>query len=437
MVPAQQRDQSASNPDYYPYRLGQTTVGDPKKFAFLISGRDERRTSGEGQVLSVFLKHRVKILSQWGYTDDAQREFVVCLTCDMRNADITPDGLIVELRLLKFVRTARSIRMDNRIFDGFSFPVTLLDNRVIALDASITFLLERELKTPDQKEVLTEVGRVYAVDVVRQIRMKLSSSLPEKIVYDNVLEYLKVAGLGRFSFLDSDGNSLQAIVRDPPLSEKGDARGNHFIHGIVIGLIEAFQNRETTVVEDLYDPGPNRLFVALLDKRNVQSKPLSQQNQAKIRALEEIEKVISSIDGETKAETPVPTMSASSSATLNQVLKNYESEGWIGGKISYAEIPKEVATPPVIVRYAEPERSKEVDRKKEEANLAETATKVLDKVEQELKSIPQSSVKIPEGKLLKKATKRREEEEESELTKAIRKAMGEEDSYFDDSSFLE
>ena len=190
----------------------------------------------------------------------------------MRNSDITPDGLVVELRLLKFVRTTRSIRMENRLFDGFSFPLTLLDSRVIALDASITFLLERELKTPEQKAALVEVGRVYAMDTIRQIRAKLSGTVPERILFDNVLEYLKAAGLGRFDLLDTDATSLQAIVRDPPLSEKGDARGNHFIHGIVIGLIEAFQDRETAVVEDLYDPGANRLFITLLDKRNVSAK---------------------------------------------------------------------------------------------------------------------------------------------------------------------
>jgi hypothetical protein len=434
MVPAEQRDQSGSNTDYYPYRLGQTATGDPKKFAFLISGRDEKRLSGQGQVLSLFLKHRVRILSQWGYTEDVRREFVTCLTCDMRNADITPDGLIVELRLLKFVQTARSIRMENRLFDGFSFPMTLLDSRVIALDASITFLLERELKTPEQKAALVEVGRVYAMDTIRQIRARLPRSLPEKVLFDNVVEYFKAAGLGRFSLLDADANSLQAIVRDPPLSVKGEARGNHFIQGIVIGLIEAFQGRETAVVEDLYDPSASRLFITLLDRRNVSAKAQPPADKMKTRALEEVEKVISSIDPENKSQSPVPVVAVSSSATLNQVLKNYENEGWIGGKISYAEIPKETATPPIVVRYVE--EQPKIERKKDDTAQPEDAAKVLDKVEQELKSIAPSS-KPAEGKFLKKATKRRDEEEETELTKAIRKAMGEEDLYFEDSSFLE
>jgi hypothetical protein len=436
MIPAQQKDQTGSNPDYYPYRLGQAGTGDPKKFAFLISGRDERRQAGQNQVLSIFLKHRAKILSQWGYTDDPRHEFVICLTCDIRGADITSDGLIVELRLLKFVTAARSVRMENRLFDGFSFPLALLDNRIIALDASITFLLERELKFPEQKAMLTEVGRVYAVDVVRQVRSKLSGSSPEKVIVDNALEFLKVAGLGRFSLVDGDGNTIQAIVRDPPLSEKGDARGNHFIHGIVIGLIEAFRGRETVVVEDLYDPGANRLFVTLLDKNNVSTSAKLSQDPTKIRALEEVEKVISVIDRETKEATPVPLVNTSS-ATLNQVLKNYENEGWIGGKISYAEIPPETARPPVVVRYLE-EQPKPLERRKEEvAPSAEAATKVLEKVEAELKTIPQTPPKAPEGKALKKIGKRLNGEEESELTKAIRKAMGEDDLYFEDSSFLE
>ncbi len=116
------------------------------------------------------------------------------------------------------------------------------------------------------------------------------------------------------------------------------------------------------------------------------------------------------------------------------MLKTYESEGWVGGKISYAEIPKETATPPIVVRYVED--LPKIERKNDDAAQPEDAAKVLDKIEEELKSITPSS-KPAEGKFLKKATKRRNEEEETELTKVIREAMGEEDLYFEDSNFLE
>jgi len=433
MVPEQRRDQSLTSPEYYSYKLGHLGAGDQKKFTFLVSGKDEKRISGQGQVLNLFLKHRTKIISQWGYLDDARHEFVICLTCDMRNADITPDGLILELRLLKFVRNARSIRMENRLFDGFFFPVTLLDSRVIVLDSSITFLIEHELKSPEQKAALVEVGRVYAMDIVRQIRTRLPSSLPEKVLLDNVMEYFKAAGLGRFSLLDTDPNSIQAIVRDPPLSEKGEATGNHFLHGIVVGLVEAFKDRETTVVEDLYDPKAGRLFIALLDKRNVSTKVQPAGSEVKIRALEEIEKVISSIDGDTRSRESVPVISVNSSATLNQVLKNYASEGWVGGKIGYAEIPKESATPPIVVKYVNEQTSSE---EKEEKITQSTVLVSKDSTTDEDPKSIQPPSEISEEKR-KKRSKPQEREDEAELAKAIKSAMGEEDLYFEESTFLE
>ena len=145
MVPGQER--SPSGPEYYPFKFSQEASGDPKRYAFLISGKDEKRISTQGQVLSLFFKHRMKILSQWGYVDDAHHEFVLCLNCDLKNADITPDGIVLELRALKFTKNVRSVRMGNRIFHGFFFPLTLLDNRVMILDSQITFLIQHELKT--------------------------------------------------------------------------------------------------------------------------------------------------------------------------------------------------------------------------------------------------------------------------------------------------
>ena len=66
-------------PDNYPYKLGQSTAGDLKKHAFLILGRDEKRISTQAHVLNLFLKHRVKIASHFGYINDSNREFVLCL----------------------------------------------------------------------------------------------------------------------------------------------------------------------------------------------------------------------------------------------------------------------------------------------------------------------------------------------------------------------
>ncbi len=430
--------QQQQGPDYYPFSLGLEGAGDPRKYAFLISGKDDKRVSTQGEVLILFLKHGAKIISQWGYLDEARHDFVLCLKCDMSNADITPDGLILELRLSKFIRNVRSRRMENRLFHGFSFPVTFLDNRVVILDSQITFLIEQQLKTPEQRAALVEVGRIYALDIVRQIRAKFPRNSPEQVIFENALEYFKAVGIGRFSLFDADEKSVQAIIRDPPLSHRGEATGNHFIHGIVVGLVEAFQERGTIVTEDLYDRKTGRLFISVLNKEN---EPISEQSSAidvKLKALEEVEKVISSIEGPKKdLQMPSTVVSTGSTATLKQVLKTYEHEGWVGGKIGYVpEVPKEHSSPPIVVKYNDSHTS--ADAKQRAVTQSIVATKAPANAVQEdpSKKSSQISSKVPETKPKKKIAED-EDEDDDKLTRAFKSVMVGDSLYFEDSYFLE
>ena len=386
------------SPDYFPFKLDQEG-GDANRYAFLVSGIDGKRTPAQAQVLGLFLKHRARIISHWGYQESGN-EFVLCLNCDMSSADITPDGLLLELRLLKSVQNARSTQMETRLFDGFSFPPTLLDNRALVLDSQFTFLIEHELKTPELKQALVEAGRIYALDIVRQIREKIP---PDGVLSDNVLDYFKAAGFGRFSVLD-DERSTQVIIRDPPLSQRGEASGNHFVHGIVTGLVEVLHGRETTVIEDLYDPKTCRLFIALLDRKNASS-------QVKARALEEVEKVISSIESEEKPKVPIPALAVNSSATLNQVLRTFESEGWVGGKIGY--VPEREKSNQIVVKYYDKVAALPLQ------NGAETSAKPVLQTPAEK---PQKKQKV--------------DEEERDFASALKSALGEDDVYFEQSDFL-
>ncbi len=400
-------------PDYFPFKLDQGGGGDPKRYAFLISGTEGKRISAHAQVLGLFLKHRVRIISHWGYQEESRHEFVLCLNCDMSAADITPDGLVLELRLLKSVQNARFIQMKTRLFDGFFFPLTLLDNRALVLDSQFTFLIEQELKTPELKQALVEAGRIYALDIVRQIREKFPNDTSDSVLRENILDYFKAAGFGRFSVLE-DERSAQVIIRDPPISQKGEASGNHFIHGIVIGLVEVLQGRETSVVEDLYDPKTGRLFIALLERKNVNS------TQTKTRALEEVEKVISSIEGVDNPKVVIPALAVNSSATLNQVLKTFESEGWIGGKIGYVPEPKE--SNQIVVKYDE-----EPESNISALPIQNTKSSTVDPVIK----VSQTQHEVPAEKPQKK--KRTDED----LASALKSALGEDDIYFEQSDFLE
>ena len=423
-----QERQEQQSPEYYPSKLSQGGSGDPKKYAFLISGRDDRRASSQGQVLNLLLRHGARILAQWGYLDEQRSDYVLCLSCDLKNADVSADQLVLDLRLLKSVRNARSVGMKNRLFHGFFFPLTFLDNRVMVLDSEFTFLIEHELsRTPEGKAALVEVGRIYTLDIVRQVRAKLPQQISEEMLKENVLDYFKAAGIGRFSLLDADEKSVQAIIRDPPLSQRGDATDNHFIHGIVIGLIECFHQRDTIVVEDMYDPNASRLFISLINKNSIISVS-PRVDETKLRALEEVEKVISAIEGaESKQEVPVPLISASAPPTLRQVLESYEKDGWVGGKIGYA--PEKGASSTIVVRYKDGLMVEEKEKTRK-GEMPQTSS------DTEAKLPNQSVQNQPLAPELKSRKKLVSEEDEEKLANALKSAINEDSVYFEDSYFL-
>ena len=290
-----------SGAEYYPSKLDQTTIGTATQHAFLVFSKDDKHGAPHTAVLNAFLRHKVRINSQVGYADEKLEGYVSCLSCDLKNADITADGLTVELRMLKSVSAASSVKMHNRIFESIFFPLTLLDKRVIALSAGITFLLEERLKTREEKNALVEVGRVYAMNVVSQIQKLFPPGTSKKILQDNISDYFKASGLGRFNIVSPEGKSMQVTILDPPLSEAGQGTGNHFLHGVITGLVQAIDDRSMTVAEDLYDARARRLSYHLVEKSLASkvSEPLlkpSMPKEIQSQALDEVEKVIKSLE---------------------------------------------------------------------------------------------------------------------------------------------
>ena len=169
------------------------------------------------------------------------------------------------------------------------------------------------------------------------------------------------------------------------------------------------------VVEDLYDARTCRLFVALLDGKNA---PTWLQKDVKIKALEEVENVISSIERKEKTRNPVPLISAGSQATLNQVLKAYGEEGWVGGKIGY--VPESQTQSVVVVKYDD---GKAIEEKPPETPK-DTITSGL---------TPPST---PPEVVTKKKIVKEEDDDEEERANVLKSALGEDGLYFEDSYLL-
>jgi len=284
--------------EYYPNNIGNLTIGTPRSYAFLVYGREERGI--QVQILNSLLKRGARILSQTGYVDEKNREFTLCISCDLVEVSVTPDDLVIELRRMKQVRNALAICLKNRMFDGFLFPLTiLLTNRVVSIDSNITFLIQERLNTEESGVALRDVGRSYALDIVKQVRAKMSSGFPEDAIQENVRGYLKAAGWGSFSW-ESETTFERVVVIDPPIFS-GKAVGNYFLHGMAAGLVESFRKKKFMLAEEVYNQDTRSLNLMLSELR-IEVKRLESSAEKKIskavevRALEEVEKVIRSVE---------------------------------------------------------------------------------------------------------------------------------------------
>ncbi|HYB04610.1 MAG TPA: hypothetical protein VED17_09110 [Nitrososphaerales archaeon] len=294
--------------EYYPNNIGNLTVGTPRSYAFLIYGRDERGI--QAQILAILHKRGARILSQNGYSDERNKEFTLCVSCDLGEVSVTPDDLVIELRRMKLVRNAMAICLKNRMFDGFLFPLTILmTGRVVAVNSNLSFMIQDRLNTEDSKVGLRDVGRDFALGIVKQIRDKMSSGFPEEAIQENIRGYLKAAGWGSFAW-EAETSFERVTVIDPPIYS-GKAVGNYFLHGIASGLLEAFRRKKFSLVEEVYNPDTRSLTLMLSEKR-IEVKRLEAPGEKKIpvnlevKALEEVEKVIRSVElDEMEIETPV------------------------------------------------------------------------------------------------------------------------------------
>ncbi len=284
--------------EYYPNNIGNLAIGTPRSYAFLVYGREDRGI--QVQILNTLLKRGARIVSQTGYVDEKNREFTLCISCDLGEVSVTPDDLIIELRRMKQVRNANAICLKNRMFDGFLFPQTiLLTNRVVSIDSNITFLIQERLNSEESKVALRDVGRNYALDVVKQVRTKMSPGFSEDAIQENVRGYLKAAGWGSFTW-ESETTFERIVVIDPPIFS-GKAVGNYFLHGMAAGLVESFRKKKFMLAEEVYSQDTRSLTLMLSELR-IEVKRLESPAEKKIsksvevRALEEVEKVIRSVE---------------------------------------------------------------------------------------------------------------------------------------------
>jgi hypothetical protein len=300
--------------EYYPNSAGSLQPGSAKTYSFLILGREDRAI--QSQVLNALYRHGARVLTQLGYVDETTREFTLCVSCDLTSANITPDDFVIELRRMKPVTNALSVCLKDRIFDGFLFPMTFMtSNRVVVINSSLTLQIQDRFASEEERLALRDVGRDFALDIVRQVKARLGPNRPASAVQENVRGYLRAAGWGTFAW-DSEAAFERVTITDPPTSSKGEAAGNYFVQGMGSGLVEAFRSKRYTVAEEVYNREKRTLTIMLSEIRTAQvdKKAPKIPKSVEISALEEVEKVIKSVQRDEDDEDQTIVALASTSA---------------------------------------------------------------------------------------------------------------------------
>jgi len=247
--------------DYFPNIIGNFSPGLKNHFAFLIGGRHEGAVLS--QVLHAFRIHGVTINSFRAFNDKENREFAICITSDFSNGNLSPENIAIELRMMKFIRDVYVVPLKNRIFDGFLFPLTIMySDRVVAMDSGLLFKMQERFSSEEGNRILEELGSDYILEIFQRLNGKLGKKMAVVEVQKNVLGYLKAAGWGAFKCVpENDG--FKIVIRDPPTSMSGDASNNHFLRGVLAGLVESFYGSDLRVVEEAYDPVSRTLTTLL------------------------------------------------------------------------------------------------------------------------------------------------------------------------------
>lgn len=257
-----ERENTVLRWEYYPNNIGNVSMGRGKDYGFRICGRQEGGLLAF--VLDTFRKHGIVIYSFRADSDRMKKEIALSISCDFSSGNISPVGLVTELRKSSLVGEVVYSSLRNRVFDGFLFPLTIMgSDRIIGMESNFLFQIQEQMNTEAARTLLEGLGRKYIAGVSERIREKAGKS----DLLENVLDYLRAAGWGTFSIEKEESGDFRINIADPPVSETtGDATGNSFVHGIAAGIVNGFKgNERQRVFNESYDSMERFLSIEFSD----------------------------------------------------------------------------------------------------------------------------------------------------------------------------
>lgn len=316
---------------YYPNIIGQAAPATSKTYAFLVEGKYDK-----GEISLVVMNHLLKrgarILSQNGRVNERTGDFTLCIVCDMREMNDTPDDIVIQVRRMKNVRHAQGVSLRNNMFDGLLFPFVSMDtDRLVAINSNLTFQIQEKLNTQSEKSIFVEAAVDYGKLIVERMRQKFndrrdakSSPQPSiEAIQENVRGYMIASGWGRFNW-QTEESIERVLINDPPTATiGGSGEGNLFLQGMVAGMMEGFRGKRYSIIEDHYNVQSRLLTLAYVEQSLVkpvetQSREQLESTEQNVKVLEEIEKIIDAVEGK---EQKLAQENESAKQPIEQVVK--------------------------------------------------------------------------------------------------------------------
>ncbi|HKW04529.1 MAG TPA: hypothetical protein VJN71_04445 [Nitrososphaerales archaeon] len=306
--------------EFYPANIGLLAPGGPNDYELLVVGSNG---SGESQpkVLEILINHGARLLSTTSYLDSTRTMFTMAICADFSHIDCTIDSLQIRIRKLKFVNTSLASSMKGLLFSSFPFPLTTLDKyRIVALGSTRMMELVKRLGESmgtAGRKALTEEGRIFALDIVTEIRNVLPEATNTALI-QNMKAFLRATGWGGFS-MEMQNRIGRVTVVYPPTFNGEVVSGVDFIDGIAEVVCELTNGgTRMAVYRETYDKFNLTLTLNLVEKAMVQKlkeRKLEEKMERKRlelnlehKALDELDTVIDSLEKMEKVTSKISPM---------------------------------------------------------------------------------------------------------------------------------
>jgi hypothetical protein len=171
--------------------------------------------------------------------------------CDFTLADCTAEYAASEMRSLPSVTHVETTAMKSKVFDSFSFPVKMTNQRALIMAVKPLLKIEKHLteRMGSAGEAIIFEGKDYARSMVAEFR-EILENLSRESTMQNVVDGLRAMGFGLFEFA-SRGTKFKVTVKHPPTLD--DMVVSHFIVGFSAGILAAIFGGEYRASEIIYD----------------------------------------------------------------------------------------------------------------------------------------------------------------------------------------